>query len=200
MAEAVPHMAYHADSAYANVAFATDAMGASNVDAGGFGGAVSDITEQELDLILRVGEHPARTISRVNGDLSGCRNPGKALVPTKPLSRLPDSMFLLERWKPFMIGRWQQADHINLGETRAVFNMVRGISCLPLCRNKILLSFCDNSACAGAVNKGRSSSWPLNFLIRKISAYLIFSNCTLFLPWLETGRMPADWLSRVIVQ
>ena len=77
MGHAVPHMAYHASNPFSNVMFATDAMGASEVDAGGFGAVVSNMSQDELNLILALGEHPARTIFRVSGDLSGCRNPIK---------------------------------------------------------------------------------------------------------------------------
>ena len=117
MANAIPHMSYVASRGFAKFVCATDAMGSSHLDNAGHGGAVSNLSEEELELLLHVGEHPGRTISRVSGELSGCRNPYKSLLPSRPFSRLPNSMFEANRWLPFMQGRWQHADHINLGET-----------------------------------------------------------------------------------
>ena len=59
------------------------------------------------------------------------------------------------------------------------------------------MSLQDNAAVSGAFAKGRSSAVALNYLLRKRSAVALAFELTLYLPWVQTEHMPADWLSRL---
>ena len=52
-------------------------------------------------------------------------------------------------------------------------------------------------AWGGASSKGRSSCPSLNYLCRKKAAYCIAKGIRLELPWVQSGAMPADGLSRL---
>ena len=54
----------------------------------------------------------------------------------------------------------------------------------------------DNRPTACSHHKSRSSSYPLNRLIRKRAARLLATWVRLFLPWIQSHLMPADALSR----
>ena len=95
-------------------------MGANDLDHGGFGICVSDVSDGELDSLRKNSEHVDLSIARANGDLSGLKAPSKPIVPTIPFSLIPARLFLQERWLPAQAGRWRAADHVNLGELRAV--------------------------------------------------------------------------------
>eukprot|EP00969_Alexandrium_andersonii_P093981 4152117-Alexandrium_andersonii.AAC.1 len=51
-------------------------------------------------------------------------------------------------------------------------------------------------AVAGAWAKGRSSSRPLNFVLRMRAAAALGRRVCVALPWIDTHRVPADSLSR----
>ena len=45
------------------------------------------------------------------------------------------------------------------------------------------------------MTKGRSPAFALNFILRKKAAACLSSFTKLFLPWVESNRMPAEALS-----
>ena len=59
-----------------------------------------------------------------------------------------------------------------------------------------LISLEDNMPVSYAIAKGRSSAGPLNYLLRRRCALCAAAEVRLLLPWVETWRMPADWVSR----
>ena len=66
----------------------------------------------------------------------------------------------------------------------------------PRCHRHRLLSLQDNRPVAGSFAKGRSPAFGLNRLCRQRAALTLASEVQLLLPWIESHRMPADWLSR----
>ena len=58
------------------------------------------------------------------------------------------------------------------------------------------ISLQDNMAVAGAFGKGRSAAVLLNHLARKRAARTIAGDIRDYLPWVETGKQPADKTSR----
>ncbi len=120
MARAIPFMVHHAGRHFGDILFASDAMGANDLDCGGLGIVASDISEQDLVLLRNQAEHVGKSVARVNGDVSGLKSPGHSIVPTVPFSMLPDTFFAPARWSAVQAGRWKVADHVNRGELRGV--------------------------------------------------------------------------------
>jgi hypothetical protein len=179
------------------VVLASDAMGASELDHGGFGLVATDASSEEIAAMMSSSEHLGRAIARLDGDLSGLRDPNKAIRPTILFSLLPRSLFEQSRWLPVNAGRWSHADHITLGESRGVRKLAEACSMIPICHNKVVFALQDNMACAGSMNKGRSCAWALNRAIRRKSALALACCLRFVMPWVETALMPADELSRI---
>ena len=118
--------------------------------------------------------------------------------PTIPFSPLPDDVFDLDHWHEILKGRWNVADHITLGEGRAVVKLLDIISqCINFHRLKVV-SLEDNRPVSGSMAKGRSAAGALNFLCRRKAARTLAASLRILLPWVETKRMPADDLSRML--
>ena len=196
MARAVAFMEYEGRLQFSDVLFATDAMGADDLDCGGYGIVMTKINNSERQSLLHVGEAPGLTISNLNGSLDGLRDPHQELKRSKPFCRLPDALFHEGRWIEVLAGRWRHADHITIGEARAVTKLLAWLSQVPSLVGRVLFSLEDNRPCACALTKGRSSSWGLNFYLRRRTAYSILCNFRLFLPWCQSSLMPADQASR----
>lgn len=196
MAKGVSFMQCDVSRSFSRPLWASDAQGAGEGDCGGFGITLTCMSEAELGDVLTSAETWGRTVARLSGDLSGAKNPFKELVPTVPFTLLPHSLFDLSRWKDFEQGRWKFADHITLGEARAVCKVAQKLGDALHARNRIHVSLQDNQPCAAAFTKGRSSSWPLMFIIRKKAAVCLATGIRLLLPWVESVLMPADGLSR----
>ena len=127
----------------------------------------------------------------------GAKRPDQRLDPTKPFSLLPDAVFGEESdWTPMAWGRWTYADHVTLGESRVIVLLAELLLGDVRAHRSKVLCLEDNLPTAGAMNKGRSCSAPLNYLCRKRAACSLAGNIKIWLPWVETKRMPADSLSR----
>lgn len=101
---------------FSDVVWASDAQGAGEGDLGGFGVVCTKVSESELSALRESGETLGRSVARLDGTLSGVKNPYKPLVPTVPYTLLPESLFDLDRWCEVEAGRWSFHDHITLGE------------------------------------------------------------------------------------
>jgi len=196
MAQVVPLLVYKASSPWALTAFATDAMGSSGIDKGGFGIAARTITHKLRDNMLQVGMAPGRTVARLNGDMSGLRRPDREIRATVPFTRLAPSWFEEEAWWDIACGRWLIADHIVLGEARALCKLCAILSTFPNAHGYKVASLQDNMSVSGAHAKGRSTAWALNRILRRKTALLTACSLRLFLPWVQTELQTADKLSR----
>ena len=65
---------------------------------------------------------------KVNEDISGLDDPGKVLKRGTPRSRLLPTIFDMLRWEVVDKSKWLVADHINLGESRAVARLFRRLA------------------------------------------------------------------------
>ena len=99
------------------------------------------------------------------------------------------TMLVAGRW------RWEQ-EHINLKEARVALMFVR-----RACRSRrglghrhLVLS--DNLCTIGAFEKGRSSSWTLNNLCKRLCAYKLAGRLQLRFRYIESKRNVADEGSR----
>ncbi|CAE8629979.1 unnamed protein product [Polarella glacialis] len=91
---------------------------------------------------------------------------------------------------------FKETYHIDLQEAKALVREVKALvetGSHTSCRQVV---FCDSCVCVGAFNKGRSSSFRLNQIIRSaIPCYLVGDMC-IALTWDSTGSNPADHPSR----
>ena len=144
------------------------------------------------------GTRPRRIATRAGTRPKQLDQADKQLSCHVPLSTLPDSVWdQAGPWQPVARGRWTERDHITLGEARAVFKALEPIAADGRLHRRRLTSMEDNMACAGAFEKGRSSSGPLNYLMRKRAALCAAAELQIALPWAETTRMTAGSLIRV---
>ena len=196
MASAVTLMIGDVGAPLAPVLLATDASGESEEDLGGFGVVASELTESELENVLRRCHCVARTISELSGDIRGLRDPSKELKATKPSTLLPHWIFEEDRWIDIGGGRWRSSEHITLLEYRTVIKALDWCVLTPELHRTTIIGLEDNMATAGACGKGRSPSWALNRLCRMKAARTLVAAIRWLSPWIQTAVMPADRLSR----
>ena len=196
MAASVPWMFLDLGQEFAPFIFATDAMGATDRDAGGYGVvATSASRDESLDLFRR-SRILSYTVPKVDGDRSSLHRPDRGITRTAPRTHVAADLLRLDRWRVVDQGRWSSKDHITLGEARVVVRLVRRVVGSKLWHDRIVLSLQDNSSVAGAFGKGRSPSLPLLRLCRQKSAACLLANLRLVLPWVNTALQPADGASR----
>ena len=177
--------------------FATDAMGASERDHGGYGVVGTPASAAEIDDVYQRARQLSYTVPRVDGDLSGLRRPERVLVRTVPATTLSVQLFTPGRWLSIDRGRWASADHITLGEGRAVVRLTRRLAAAAAWHNTFVISLQDNQPICGAFTKGRSPAWHLLRLCRQKAASVLAANLRLLLPWVQTSLQPADYDSRL---
>lgn len=100
-------------------------------------------------------------------------------------------------WATVISHRWRNEEHINVLEARAVLAGVRWALTQPsIVGAGRLLTLVDSSAAAGALRKGRSSSYGLLRPLRTLHAFLLASGLVLHPIWLPSALNPADVASR----
>ena len=80
MARLTPLMVLHLGSKILPMMFGTDAMGSTETDWGGYGIVASELQEEEMKILLKVGELPGRSIARLDG-LNGTKFPDRPFSP-----------------------------------------------------------------------------------------------------------------------
>jgi len=198
MADVVPWLFADPGAPLCPVIMATDAMGASDVDDGGWGFVARDASQDLVSACFCQGSAIGRTIARLDGNAEGVKYPDRALKATIPFSLLPADLFVEDSWVLVDKGRWKGADHITLGEGRAVNKMLDVVTASCLFHRLKIISLQDNQPIAGSYMKGRSPAAALNRLCRKKAARLLACGSRLILPWCESRRMPADEASRTL--
>ena len=78
------------------------------------------------------GEEPGFSLSEHDRGLRGLQKPSEGIRLTRPFSRLPRSLFDDSRWVELQAGRWQAADHITIGEARAVTKVLSWLAKIQL--------------------------------------------------------------------
>lgn len=145
-----------------------------------------------------MGAAIGRSVARLSGTFSGAKFADRSLEPTVPFTMLPPEVFDKAAWVPLSWGRWQWEDHVTLGESRVIVRLVQLMLAVPACHRSKAICLEDNQPTAGAMNKGRSTSAPLNYLCRRRAASCLAGGFAVLLPWVESARMPADELSRCL--
>ena len=102
----------------------------------------------------------------------------------------------LARWRICYKTQWVRREHNNISELRTVVaafrNAVRTRSNWG-CR---VLVITDSLVALGAGARGRSSSYPLNRLLRQLAATVLATKIKTYLRWIGTKRNAADGPSR----
>ena len=177
---------------------ATDAEGANNYDAGGYGIVAARAPDAVVDQAWLAGTRPRKMAARWGSKPRQLEQDVAELACNVPISSLPDSAWEeVEDWQPVGRGRWLREDHVTLGEARAVLLLLEPVAAEPRLHRRRLVSMQDNMACSASFEKGRSASEPLNYLLRRRCALCAAAELQIALPWVETARQTADGLSRL---
>ena len=86
--------------------------------------------------------------------------------------------------------------HVNLEEARALVRYVKWIlRSSKRCGHRLVI-LVDSKVVIGAVTKGRSSSTPLNALVRRLAALTFAGGLVLHFIFVPSAHNPSDWPSR----
>ena len=178
---------------------ASDAMGASDADAGGWGVAAALPEAKALERLFCQGARPGRTVCNSDGDVGRIKQKDSRLRLGAPFSKVPFELLVGQTpWYDVAAGRWAYADHITLGEGRGAIKVLQALACCSGFHRSRVLALMDNMAWSGAATKGRSPSTSLNRLCRMKCGLSLLSEIQMIQPWIDTDLMPADELSRRI--
>lgn len=99
-------------------------------------------------------------------------------------------------WHTIVAAPWQQPEHINSLEVRAVSTAVRWVLSSPYSIRHRVLVLSDSLVTVFSVTKGRSSSRVLLPRLRQLASCVLGSGLQLFVRWIPTEINPADEPSR----
>lgn len=102
------------------------------------------------------------------------------------------------RWSTIISSPWRDSsEHINVLELRAVLLALHWLLSYPSSHSSRVYLLIDSTVTLFSLWKGRTSSAPLLFVLRKISALLLVSGITLLTGWVPSAVNPADGPSRL---
>ena len=102
------------------------------------------------------------------------------------------------RWRTIVSSAWDQLEHINVLELRAVSTGLRWALSRPAAVGCRLLLLCDSQVVVGAMCKGRSSSQELLRVLRGVCALALASGVQVYVRWVQSVDNPADEPSRFV--
>lgn len=114
-------------------------------------------------------------------------------------SLLPDDEiadFCPDGWRRVCSFAWSEQEHINVLEMRAILTATKWLVSRPSCCSKRVVLFTDSAVCYFSLSKGRSSSYCLLRVLRRVSARLLGYGVSLMVGWVSTLVNPADFASR----
>jgi hypothetical protein len=100
------------------------------------------------------------------------------------------------RWSTIVSSKWRWPSHINLLEVEAALLGIRWTLSHPDSLGRRVVIYSDSRVAVGALTKGRSSSFPLLRLLRRVAAHVLSSGIQVYYRWLPSGDNPADGPSR----
>ena len=157
---------------------------------------MTQVSRDELSSLFWAGEVPGYDVALPDQGFRGFREPYKRIKHTRPFSRLPRALFEDSRWVEIQAGRWSAADHITIGEARAVTKCLEWMCLNEAGHDHVFFALQDNQPCANSMTKGRSSSWGLNFYLRRRAALSLLSGIHLLFSWCQSALVPAHRASR----
>jgi hypothetical protein len=100
-------------------------------------------------------------------------------------------------WATIVSHPWRWEDHINVLEVQAAVLSLRWVLSHPRAIGSRVLLFGDSQVALGCLAKGRSSSYPLLRLLRRVAALVLASGLRPSYRWLPSAANPADGPSRL---
>ena len=141
-----------------------------------------------------------RSIARMASKLGGhvCLNDGPELTEAL-LARLGPRQTIdleLRNFDVIFSVHVESPNHINLEEGHALIRYLKWVlRCSSRFGHRVVL-LVDSKVVLGAIAKGRSSSKPLNAIVRRAAALCFAGGLTLHCVFISTKHNPADWQSR----
>ena len=179
----------------ADTVFATDAMGESNQDAGGYGIVGTRCFHALVRKCFEGDLAPGYSVVKLDGNTAGLTNPFRAIGRTIPFTKVPDQI-LDSPWAPLKWGRFSWPEHITIHEAKTVVMLMEALAADVRCHRFRVLSLQDNRPVPGAFAKGRSTAGSLDYVCRQRAALAIAAELSMLPPWTQSKLMPADELSR----
>ena len=103
----------------------------------------------------------------------------------------------VHRWVTIASSRWRfDGEHINVLELRALLTGLRWVLSFPSSAGCRVVMLMDSAVVVGAVSKGRSSSYSLLVLLRRLSALCLAGGLIICPVWIPSESNPADGPSR----
>ena len=196
MARLVPAMTAYLDRRPFPWVFATDAEGDNRHDRGGYGLMAAFAGNSLAEELAQGAPRPGRTVANLNGSFTSMHKHVRELDARVSASRVPPAIFDLS-WMPVLGRRFHRREHITMLEARASLVLLELLASMGCCRGRTVLSLEDNEAWSAAVAKGRSPRFIINMLLKRRTALCLTAEIDFELPWTDTIRQPADWLSRL---
>lgn len=110
-------------------------------------------------------------------------------------SRLQSSLFRL-RWRRMFQYQWVAIQHINVLEMHSVLSALRWLVTFPSSIDSTTVLLSDSAVVCGALAKGRSSSFALLRLLKRVAAVTLATGIVLRPLWVRSADNPADYFSR----
>ena len=110
-----------------------------------------------------------------------------------PRSSLDASLWT---WKAVGSWKWDQAEHINALEARALLTAIKRRTRSSRSQHSRFLVLCDSKVVCAIVAKGKSSSLKLSSIIRKINTTLLATRSYVVCAFVSSEDNPADKPSR----
>lgn len=169
-------------------------------DASMAGGAVvASRTDPELSRLVMSGVCTPPSTSASQTSASTLAQPSMAQATQHADTEVTTLSTVVERmsWRKILSKQWfTYGTHINALELRSVFDAVRWCLSYPSSISTRFFVLTDSAVCFYVLSKGRSSSFQLLCLSRRISALLLASGISLSPAWLPSASNPADYFSR----
>jgi len=100
------------------------------------------------------------------------------------------------RWATAVQYRWRSREHISLLELRAALCALKWVASRPSAFGRRVLLLSDSSSTVGALAKGRSPSFSLLMVLRRVAVVCAGFGIRFTPRWIPTGANPADGPSR----
>ncbi len=165
-------------------------LGATDASASfGLGATVAPMSCSDLRRIARLS-------CKAGGHVMMEGGPSLPERPSRRLGPRHDLGLNLGDFRVVLSIRRGSPDHVNLEEARALIQYVQWILRTRRHFGHRLVVLLDSKVAIGAVTKGRSSSLPLNRLLRRLAALCFVGGLVLHCVFVPTSHNLADWPSR----